>query len=193
MEHAAAVVLAYLLGSIGFGVIVPRLFGVDIYAVGSGNPGTSNVFRTVGKKAAGLVLLGDAAKGLVAVIVADLWAGEVTAFAAAFAAVAGHIFPAWHRFKGGKGVATAIGGALWLEPLVGVVLAVSWLAVVVTTRTASIASIGAMVLWVPGFAIAGRRGDRLWWVAATAVLIVLRHRGNITRLISGEEHSLEGM
>ena len=193
MDHVAAVVLAYLIGSIDFGVIVPRALGVDIYGVGSGNPGTSNVFRTMGKKAAGLVLLGDAIKGFGAAAIAGSWLGEPTAFAAAFAAVSGHIFPAWHRFKGGKGVATAVGAALWLAPLLGALLAVGWIALVLVTKTASIASLGAMALYVPGFAVAGERGVALAWVAATALLVIVRHRANIARLASGSERSVEGL
>ncbi len=193
MDHVAAVVLAYLIGSIDFGVIVPRALGVDIYSAGSGNPGTSNVFRTMGKKAAGLVLLGDALKGLAAVAFADLWLGEPTAFAAAFGAVAGHIFPVWHRFNGGKGVATAIGAAVWLQPLLGIVLAAGWLIVIMLTRTASIASLAAMLLYVPGFAVAGERDAALWWVAATSVLVVIKHRGNVQRLVSGSERKVDGM
>jgi glycerol-3-phosphate acyltransferase PlsY len=193
VESVLAVLLAYLIGSIDFGVIVPRIFGVDIYSVGSGNPGTSNVFRTMGKTSALLVLLGDALKGLAACAIAELLAGGASPYAAGLAAVAGHIFPAWHGFKGGKGVATAIGAALWLAPLAGAVLAVLWLAVVATTRTASLASLGAMVLYVPGFVITGTGGDELWWVAATAVLVVVRHRGNIQRLLAGKERSVEGL
>ena len=193
MDYVAAVVLAYLIGSIDFGVIVPRALGVDIYSAGSGNPGTSNVFRTMGKKAAGLVLLGDALKGLAAVAFADLWLGEPTAFAAAFGAVAGHIFPVWHRFNGGKGVATAIGAAVWLQPLLGIVLAAGWLIVIMLTRTASIASLAAMLLYVPGFAVAGERDAALWWVAATSVLVVIKHRGNVQRLVSGSERKVDGM
>ena len=191
MDHVIVVVLGYLIGSLDFGVIVPRAFGVDIYSQGSGNPGTSNVLRTLGKKAAGLVLLGDALKGVAAVGVADVWIGNPTAAAAGFAAVVGHIFPVWHRFKGGKGVATAIGGALWLEPIVGLILAIGWILVVLITRTASLASLGAMLLFVPGFVVAGERGVALWWLAATAVLVVLRHRENIRRLVTGEERSVE--
>ena len=193
VEHAAAVILAYLLGSIGFGVVVSRFFGVDIYSVGSGNPGTSNVFRAIGKKAAGLVLAGDALKGLLAVAVADVWVGETLAFVAGFAVVVGHVFPVWHRFKGGKGVATAIGGAIWLEPSVGIILGVAWLAVVITTKTASIASLGVMAAYVPGFALAGATRTRLWWAAATASFVVVMHWENIVRLISGKEHGLEEM
>ena len=192
MDHVAAVVLAYLIGSIDFGVIVPRAFGVDIYSRGSGNPGTSNVFRTMGKKAAGLVLLGDALKGLAAAGAADLWIGGPTAYAAGFAAVAGHVFPVWHRFKGGKGVATAIGAAVWLEPALGLLLAVGWIAVVLVTKMASLGSLGAMMLYVPGAAVAGRRGVELWWTGATAVLVVAKHRSNIRRLLSGREHKVEG-
>ncbi len=188
-----AVVIAYLIGSIDFGVIVPRALGVDIYTEGSGNPGTSNVFRTMGKKAAGMVLLGDAAKGFGAAVIADVWLGDPTSFAAGFAAVAGHIFPVWHRFKGGKGVATAIGAALWLAPVAGAVLAVGWLLVVVTTKMASLASLGAMLLYVPGFALTGVREAGLWWTGATAVLVVFRHRGNIQRLLAGKERSVEGL
>lgn len=193
VDRVAAVAIAYLLGSIDFGVIVPRAFGVDIYSRGSGNPGTSNVFRTMGKKAAGLVLLGDAAKGLAAAAIADVWVGGATAFAAGFAAVAGHIFPAWHRFKGGKGVATAVGAALWLEPILGAILAVGWITVVVATKTASMASLGVMALYIPGFAVFGATGAALWWVAATTALVVFRHRGNIGRLFAGRERTVEGL
>ena len=193
MDHAAAVVLAYLLGSIDFGVIVPRTFGVDIYSAGSGNPGTSNVLRTLGKKAAALVLLGDAAKGFAAALIADLWIGGPTAYAAGFAAVAGHVFPMFHRFRGGKGVATAVGAALWLEPAVGLVLAVVWIAIAVLTKMASVASLAAAMLYVPGFALAGVRAASLWWAGATAVLVAVRHRANIDRLLSGREHTVEGV
>jgi len=116
--------IAYLLGSIDFGVIVPRMFGVDIYATGSGNPGTSNVFRSLGKGPAALVLFGDGAKGALAAAIGTLWAGTVSntvsvetlAVACAFFAVVGHVVPVWHRFHGGRGVATAIGGAIFLAP-----------------------------------------------------------------------------
>lgn len=193
MDRAVAVVVAYLIGSIDFGVIVPRAFGVDIYTRGSGNPGTSNVFRTLGKGAAALVLLGDALKGLAAVAIADVWIGGATAFAAGFAAVAGHIFPVWHRFKGGKGVATAVGAALWLEPVLGAVLAAGWIAIVLATKTASLASLAVMALYIPGFAVAGELGAALWWAAATTLLVFIRHRGNIRRIISRRERTVEGL
>ena len=188
MEALAAVVIAYLLGSIDFAVIVARRMGIDIYEHGSGNPGTSNVFRTLGKKAAGMVLLGDALKGIAATAIGASIGGEVVGFAAALAATVGHVFPLWHRFKGGRGVATAIGGAVWLEPVGGAILAVGWLAIVLGTRTASIASLGAMVLYVPMYLVSGHRGWSIVWAAATALLVIWRHKDNIGRILSRAEN-----
>jgi glycerol-3-phosphate acyltransferase PlsY len=187
VDTALALVLAYLIGSIDFGVIVPRMMGKDIYAQGSGNPGTSNVFRTVGKKAAAAVLLGDSVKGLAAAALGAVLVGPVVGFAAGFFAVIGHCFPVWHRFRGGRGVATAIGAVLWLEPIWGLILGVGWAGVVATTKTASIASLVAMVLYVPGYAAFGTRGAALLWAAATALLVIARHHGNIRRIFTGRE------
>ena len=173
MSTGLALVLAYLIGSVDFGVIVPRLMGRDIYAEGSGNPGTSNVFRTVGKKAAAVVLLGDSLKGLVAAAVGASLVDPVVGFAAALAAVVGHCFPVWHRFRGGRGVAT-----------------VGWGGVVATTKTASIASLVAMVVYVPGYLLFGTRGTALLWAGATALLVIARHHGNIRRIFSGSERKV---
>lgn len=190
MEPLVAFVIAYLVGSIDLGVIVPRAMGIDIYDEGSGNPGTSNVFRTLGTKPAAVVMVGDSLKGLTAAAIGDLWVGGAVGFACAFAAVAGHVFPVWHRFRGGRGVATALGAALWLEPWWGVLLALGWGGVVVVTKTASLASIGAMVLYVPGFAIGGHRGASLLWAVATATLVIARHQSNIRRIFGGSERRL---
>jgi glycerol-3-phosphate acyltransferase PlsY len=191
MDALVALVVAYLIGSIDFGVIVPRAMGIDIYDHGSGNPGTSNVFRTLGKKAAAVVLLGDALKGFAAVAIASAIGGaETTTHAAGVAAVLGHVFPIWHRFKGGRGVATAIGAAIWLEPWFGIIVAIVWAGVVVVTKTASIASIAAMVAFVPGFAIGGTRGWALVWVAVIAVIVLARHWGNIKRILERSERTV---
>ncbi len=192
--------IAYLIGSIDFGVIVPRVLGVDIYATGSGNPGTSNVMRSLGKGPAALVLLGDGAKGAFAAAIGAAWGSAMTgttsaetlAFACAFAAVLGHIAPVWHRFRGGRGVATAIGAAIYLAPVFGILLALAWLVVTLVFKIASIASLGAMVLYVPGFALAGYRGWPLVWAAAIAVLVMVRHTPNIRRLAAGSEQSVTG-
>jgi glycerol-3-phosphate acyltransferase PlsY len=191
---------AYLIGSIDFGVIVPRMLGVDIYSVGSGNPGTSNVLRSLGKGPAALVLLGDGAKGAAAAAIGTVWAGEINSFmspetlavACAFAAVVGHIAPIWHRFRGGKGVATAIGAAVYLAPVFGLVLAILWLIVTLLFKVASIASLGAMVLYVPGLALSGYRGWALVWAAAIAMLVIVRHTPNIRRLAAGSERTVAG-
>ena len=176
------------------------MLGVDIYSVGSGNPGTSNVLRSLGKGPAALVLLGDGAKGAAAAAIGTVWAGEINSFmspetlavACAFAAVVGHIAPIWHRFRGGKGVATAIGAAVYLAPVFGLVLAILWLIVTLLFKVASIASLGAMVLYVPGLALSGYRGWALVWAAAIAMLVIVRHTPNIRRLAAGSERTVAG-
>ena len=200
MDVLIPLAIAYLIGSIDFGVIVPRVLGVDIYSVGSGNPGTSNVLRSLGKGPAALVLLGDGAKGAVAAAIGTVWTGAVSSFisaetlavACAFAAVVGHIVPIWYRFRGGKGVATAIGAAIYLAPIFGLILAVLWLIVTLVFKVASIASLGAMVLYVPGLALSGYRGWALVWAAAIAVLVIIRHIPNIRRLAAGSERKVAG-
>ena len=125
------------------------------------------------------------------------WAGSISstitpdtlAVACGFAAVLGHVAPIWHRFRGGKGVATAIGAAVFLAPIV---LAVLWLVVTLVFKVASIASLGAMVLYVPGLAISGYRGWALAWAGAIAVLVVARHAANIKRLTTGSERTVAG-
>lgn len=190
---AVGVVFAgYLLGSFDFGVIVPRLRGVDIYSVGSGNPGASNVLRTMGRGAAAFVMLGDAAKGFGAAMLGDLVAGDAAGVAAGFAAVVGHCWPLWHRFHGGKGVATGGGATFWIEPVMAAAMMVAWAAVVGVTRRASVASLVLVALYVPGLALFGHRGWSLVWGGAIAALILVRHHTNIRRLVSGAEHTIEG-
>ncbi len=189
-EATLAVVLAYLIGSVDFGVILPRLAGIDIYRAGSGNPGTSNVMRTMGKKWAGAVLAGDVAKGFAAALLGDVWAGEAAGFACMLAVVAGHCFPVWHRFRGGKGVAAAGGALLWLEPLLGLAAVVVWGGLLALTKVASIASLAVVGGMVPAAAAFGHRGWSLAWAGATAVLIFARHRGNLARLLRGDERTV---
>jgi glycerol-3-phosphate acyltransferase PlsY len=192
VEAAVAIVVAYLLGSVDFGVIVPRVLGVDIYQHGSGNPGTSNVFRTLGKKAAAVVLVGDVAKGLLAAAIGAGWVSVPVGFACATAAVVGHTFPVWHGFRGGRGVATALGAAIWLEPVFGLVTAAAWGGLVAATKVASVASLAAMAVYVPGFVLAGHRGWSLAWAAATAAIVVARHAPNIRRMIRQDERRITG-
>ena len=189
-EAAIVFVAAYLIGSVDFGVILPRLGGVDIYSVGSGNPGASNVLRTMGRNWAAAVMVGDVGKGAVAAMIADLWAGEAAGFAAMLAVAAGHSYPVWHGFRGGKGVAASAGALLWLEPLLGVAVIVTWVVLVKITSVAAIASLVTMVLLVPAVALVDNREWSIVWTAATAVLIVYRHKGNIARMLRGEERKV---
>jgi len=187
----AVVVLGYVLGSVDFGVIAPRLRGVDIYSRGSGNPGATNVLRTMGRKMAATVMLGDLAKGLVAAVIGDLVAGPAIGFATGFAAVLGHCFPLWHHFKGGKGVATTAGMVLWLEPLAALALIAGWASIVALTKRASIASLVVAIALVPALAATGHRGWSLAWAGGAAILIAARHQANIRRLLAGSEPAIE--
>lgn len=188
---AVVVVAAYLVGSIDFAVLVARAKGLDIYDLGSGNPGTANVARNLGWKAAAPVLVGDVLKGVVASAV-GLWVGTpALAVGAGLAAVLGHCFPIWYRFKGGKGVATAGGAIIVVSPILGVALVVIWATVALLVRISSVASLTVVVLSVPGLAIAGHRGWALIWAGVMAVLVLARHRSNISRLMRGKENSLE--
>lgn len=199
MAIVVAALVGYALGSVDFAVWVARSRGVDIYAVGSGNPGTSNVARTLGKGAAAVVLIGDLMKGLIAAAIGmsfqpvppdGMFTGFGLAGLAGLAAVVGHCFPILHRFKGGKGVATAFGALLFLDPLVGAALGVGWGVLVLVTRTASIASLVALVAIVPAYRWFGDAPSAMPWVIAMVVLVVVRHAPNIRRLITRQESTI---
>lgn len=191
-------IVGYLLGGVDFAVIVGRMRGVDIYSVGSGNPGTSNVLRTMGRGAAAMVLLGDLAKGLIAAAVGAIISAsgvgyaspEAAAALAGVGAVAGHCYPAWHRFKGGKGVATSAGVIIWMNPLVGFGLGMVWGAVVAMTRTASVGSLIVVVLVLPALWFVGVTGWPLAWVAVMMSLVIYRHRPNIKRMLAGGDRKV---
>ena len=182
-------VLAYLLGSVSSAIVIARLFGLkDPREVGSGNPGATNILRYGGKKAAALTLLGDVLKGVVPVLVAHALGVEAPVLALVMlAAFVGHVFPVFHGFKGGKGVATAFGALIALNLWVGLLLVASWMVVAFVTRYSSLSAITVSLL-APFY---------VWWftqspvlIAATAVmtsLLLWRHRGNIRKLIAGTE------
>ena len=184
--------VAYLLGSIPFGVLVARAQGgVDIRRVGSGNIGATNVLRAVGKGAAALTLLADVGKGALPVALGR-WLGVATPFLAviALAAVGGHLYPVFARFRGGKGVATSLGVVLVSMPAVGGLLLLIWLAVATLSRYSSLASLTAsaalpILTWV----LDGRPA-MLALSGALLVLVVFRHRENIARLLDGTEAKL---
>ena len=178
----------YLLGSIPFGLVVTRLGGAgDIRQVGSGNIGATNVLRTGRKDLALLTLLGDGGKGIVAVLLARHFFGETAAALAGGAAFLGHLFPVWLGFKGGKGVATFFGVMLTAAWPVGVMAAITWLAVAALMRLSSLAALTAVAL-APLFAIATDQPIAMVALAAfMAVLIFIRHKDNIARLRTGTE------
>jgi len=189
--------LAYLLGSIPFGVIFARFAGAgNLRNIGSGNIGATNVLRTGSKWAALSTLLLDLGKGATAVLFADWFAGEAFAVVAALAVFLGHIFPVWLRFRGGKGVATFIGITLGLFWPIGLLTCISWLAVAIVFRISSLAALVSaaftpffFLFWFDlNFLYAGQ--EMLLFAILELVLatiIFVTHRANIARLISGQE------
>lgn len=193
---AIALVAAYVVGSIDFAVIVARMHGVDIHEVGSGNPGASNVLRSIGRLPAAMVLLGDTLKGVIGAAMGMIAAGSVDfqvewAFLAGFAAVVGHCYPVFHRFRGGKGVATGLGVLFFTVPIVGLTVVVGWMILVKLTKTASISSLIAVFAAIPLALWRGVEGMSLVWLLATVVLVVWRHRANIVRVVRGNEQKVE--
>ena len=192
---AVLVVVGYVLGSISFAVLLVRATtGTDIRAEGSGNAGATNVLRAHGKKLALLVALADVAKGAAAVLLMRLVTADPRwAAAAGFAAIVGHVFPVFYGFRGGKGVATAVGAFLALSPLALLVSLAVFVAVVAATRYVSLGSVISMVLLPP---IAGLlfHAPRAVVTAAgaTALLVLVKHLANLKRLARGEERRLGG-
>jgi len=177
----------YLLGSVPFGLVMARLFGLgDIRQIGSGNIGATNVLRTGNKLAAFLTLILDAGKGGIAVLVARALVGEDAAQLAGFAAFLGHCFPVFLGFKGGKGVATFLGTLLALFWPAGVAACLTWAVMAGVFRISSLAALIAAIsapIWV---SVLGMPQASLVCVLL-AVLIFIRHRANITRLLAGQE------
>jgi glycerol-3-phosphate acyltransferase PlsY len=185
--------IGYLLGSIPFGYLLVKGFhGADVRSTGSGNIGATNVART--SPGLGIVTLGlDALKGAVAVfLVSRIFLGEsILPFVAALAAVAGHIFPVWLRFRGGKGVATGLGSFLLLTPKAILLTLVIFVALAVAFRWVALASIVAaaflplLALWL------GENGRPVLLMAAASLLIILKHHQNIGRMLRGTEPRFE--
>lgn len=189
----SAVVAAYLLGSVPFAMIAAKLFGLaDPRTFGSGNPGATNVLRTGNKLAAALTLAGDAVKGLVAVLVAKALAarfgfGDGTIALVALAAFVGHLFPVFHRFQGGKGVATAAGVLFALNPVLGLGTLVTWLLIAFFFRYSSLAALVAAVFAPLGYLFLFGPDAVAAAVALMGALLVWRHAKNIRNLLAGKE------
>lgn len=198
---AAAGLVAYLMGSVTFAIVVTRLFtGKDIRTMGSGNAGMTNVLRSVGKPAAALTAAGDILKGVGAVLIAKaLFSAFATvdpvygAYIAAICAVAGHLFPLYFGFKGGKGVSVAAGAAAAIDPVLTLCLLLVFLVIVLTTRIVSLASITVAALYPVGTALySWYLGRNVLYTTLFAMVIggaiIVMHRSNIKRLLAGEEY-----
>jgi len=190
------IIAAYLLGSISFAVVSSKLFGLaDPRSYGSGNPGATNVLRSGKKAAAALTLFGDAAKGWLAVFLAIQFSPPgvmvtMLAAAVALAVFLGHVFPIFLRFKGGKGVATALGVLLALDPWLGLGGLVTWLLMVAVFRLSSLAALAAAVA-TPAYAM--QLGLPREWVLASGImslLLIWRHKSNIQNLLAGKESKI---
>jgi glycerol-3-phosphate acyltransferase PlsY len=183
---AAALACGYLLGSVPFGLLLARFAGLgDIRGIGSGNIGATNVLRTGRKSLAAATLLLDAGKGALTVMLGDLYGPDI-AIVAGLGAMLGHLFPVWLRFQGGKGVATALGVILALSWQTGLAALMVWIAVAALFRYSSLAAlVAAAAAPVIAWFIATQQLAEFF--ALIAVLVWMRHAGNIRRLIRGEE------
>ena len=189
---------AYLIGSVSFAVVVSRAMGLpDPHGYGSGNPGATNVLRTGNRTAAALTLIGDGAKGWLGVFLAQIAAFRVGAPdwvipVAALAVFLGHLYPVFHRFKGGKGVATAAGIVFALHWPLGLALVVVWATMAFGFKFSSLASLTAAALLPLGaFYVFGNTATA-WAMVPICALLFWRHRANIKQLLEGKERTIGG-
>jgi glycerol-3-phosphate acyltransferase PlsY len=187
-DYFAALALAfgYLLGSIPFGLILTRMAGLgDVRKIGSGNIGATNVLRTGHRGLAAATLLLDALKGTAAVLIAARW-GEIPALAAALGAFLGHCFPVWLGFKGGKGVATFIGALAGVAWMAAAAFAAIWLTLAAVTRYSSVAGMSAIAATPVVLYFLGMPRAAVLFLLLAAIAL-LKHRQNLSRLLSGQE------
>ena len=192
MQTALAIVAAYLLGSVPFAMISSKLFGLaDPRTYGSGNPGATNVLRSGNKKAALFTLLGDALKGWAAVFIAQkMGFSDTLTGLVALAVFAGHLYPIFLKFKGGKGVATVAGVLFSLDPLLGLAVMGTWLLIAYAFRYSSLAAVLAAAL-APVFQVLmhGGNGQTLV-VGVISLALIGKHWDNIQRLMAGQESKI---
>lgn len=190
INYVFAIIVSYLLGSIPMGLLLTRFMGKgDLRKVGSGNIGATNVMRVGGLRMAGLVWILDMAKAIAAVFIGEYIGGDAFGAWCGFAAIVGHCYPVWLRFKGGKGISSLFGVVLAVSPLTFVVCGIEWLTVALTS---GISSLGAVIVFcllpVLGFCIATQVG---WAFLAIGLLCMWRHHENIKRLFHGNESKIE--
>lgn len=207
ITYIIVAIIAYLIGSINFGVIISKkMAGFDVREKGSGNAGSTNVLRTVGKKAAAITLVCDILKGVVSVLIAVI-VGKIVkdinpailVELAAFFVIVGHTFPVFFKFKGGKGVATSLGIVLLINWKIGLICLVFALAIMAITRMVSLGSISTAVLFAVLVLFAGSFRNAfivefdlsfIIFAIALAALVIFNHRSNLKRIMSGTENKL---
>lgn len=191
MSGVLLVLFGYVLGSVPTGLLVGRAFGVDVRKVGSGNIGMANVLRAAGKGPAVLTMVGDMLKGLFPVLVARALTDNAWVLAlVALAAVVGHCWPVFLRFRGGKGVATGAGTSIGLAPLVGLGLFAFWWVVVLISRYTSLGAIAVMVVSPFAFWLSGQPLPYVLYTIVGGALVLWRHRENARSLVKGTERKI---
>ncbi len=185
---AVLIIAAYFIGNISPAILLAKAKGIDIKQEGSGNAGTTNVLRVMGKKAGAITLVIDVVKGVAAVALAHVLCGQLCAMICVLAVVAGHIWPAVFKFKGGKGVATTFGAIVGLNILIALLALVVLLIVVGVSRRVSVGSIAAAISF-PALSC-WLEPDFVLFACILALLIIIKHRANIGRLVRGEEPKL---
>jgi glycerol-3-phosphate acyltransferase PlsY len=192
MAAIISIIIAYLLGSFSTSIILAKIMKLpDPRTQGSGSAGATNILRTMGRDKAILVLIGDVVKGLIAVLIGRIFGvhGVMLGFVA-LAAVIGHVFPLYFKFKGGKGVATAIGSIIMLNLWVGIVMIIAWILVAFFSRYASLASMIAVIL-APICSLIFGSAHYAFPTLLIAILVIWKHMDNINRLRAGTENKIE--
>ena len=184
------ITLCYFLGNLPSAHLVSNRRGLDPTQSGSGNPGATNVLRIIGRRAGALVLLADFSKGALSVTAGLIIDGTSLGLVCWVASVLGHIFPVTRRFQGGKGVATGAGGCWVLFPLVGAICSIGFLLIAKISKKASVASISIAILMPLCVGLLNSEINALIFATALSILILVRHRSNLQRLLSGSEHSI---
>jgi glycerol-3-phosphate acyltransferase PlsY len=196
LASLAFVIAAYLIGSVSFAVVVSKSFGLpDPHSYGSGNPGATNVLRTGNKLAAALTVAGDVAKGFLAVFLAQslgpsFGVADWTVPAVALAVFVGHLFPVFHGFAGGKGVATAAGVVFALSWPLGLALTALWMVIALGFKISSVAALATATLAPLGAFYEFGNAPTAWALVPITLLLFWRHRANIRQLIEGKERTI---
>ncbi|MDI3509125.1 MAG: acyl phosphate:glycerol-3-phosphate acyltransferase [Clostridiales bacterium] len=191
MRIVIAVIIGYLIGSISTALIVSQVMGhIDIRQYGSGNAGATNIARVLGKRAGAITLIADLLKGVIAVLIGQWLGGQWGAVLAGMAAILGHNWPIYFQFRGGKGVATTLGAALVISPLIGLLMLLIAGAIILVTRYVSLGSIIASIAYPILVLIISPDPWLILFSIFTCVMIIARHKSNIKRLLTGSESKL---